>query len=94
MRVAVAGIRTESSTFSPLPTGTEDFRVLRGPGLLADPHFRAVRELAAYDVIPLIHARALPGGPVSAGAYARFREEFLAGRSRPGGRKGRRNVGL
>lgn len=79
MRIATAGIHTESSTFSPLPTRLDDFRILRGQELPADPHFRALAELADFEVIPLVHARALPGGPVTAAAYELLRSEFLEG---------------
>ncbi|APG94641.1 M81 family metallopeptidase [Sinorhizobium americanum] len=69
MRIAVGGIHTECSTYSPVLMSVEDFRVLRGEELLGDKYFSF---LAADDVkhVPLLHARAVPGGPVSRPAYA------------------------
>lgn len=77
MRVAVGGIHTESSTFNPVPTTASDFRVLRGATLLADPHFS---QLANYpwQWLPTLHARAIPGGPVTREVYDAFLEEHLA----------------
>jgi microcystin degradation protein MlrC len=75
MRVAIGGIASESCSFSPLPTRREDFQILEGDALLAQYPF-----LAAYDdvtFVPLYRARAMPGGPVDAGAYEAFRQAFL-----------------
>lgn len=75
MRIAIGGIASESCTFSPLPTRREDFQVLEGDALLAQHPY-----LAAYDdvaFVPLFRARAMPGGPVDADAYAGFRQAFL-----------------
>ena len=77
MRIALGGIHTESNTFNPVATRGEDFRVLRGNALLSDPGFAALATLDDHEVLPLLYARALPGGPVEAGAYAAFKAEFL-----------------
>lgn len=76
MRIAVGGLHTESSTYNPVLTERGDFRQLRGATLLSDPYFRW---LAEYDAmfLPILHARALPGGPVTANAYVAFKAEFL-----------------
>jgi microcystin degradation protein MlrC len=82
MRIAIGGIASESCTFSPLPTRRADFQVAEDDALLAQYPF-----LAAYgDVtfVPLYQARAMPGGPVEAGAYEAFRATFLD-RLRAGG---------
>ncbi|APG88547.1 MlrC C-terminus family (plasmid) [Sinorhizobium americanum CCGM7] len=78
MRIAVGGIHTECSTYSPVLMSVEDFRVLRGEELLGDKYFSF---LAADDVkhVPLLHARAVPGGPVSRPAYEALKAEFLEG---------------
>ncbi|WP_037417140.1 M81 family metallopeptidase [Sinorhizobium sp. CCBAU 05631] len=78
MRIAVGGIHTECSTYSPVLMSVEDFRVLRGEELLRADNFSF---LDAEDVehVPLLHARAVPGGPVSRPAYVAFKAEFLEG---------------
>ncbi len=78
MRIAVAGLHTESSTGNPVLTGAGDFRQLRGAGLMADPYFAFLADYPA-TFLPLLHARALPGGPVEAGAWQAFTAEILQG---------------
>src|SRR5438270_7742250 len=63
----------ESSIFSPHRSGPADFTVLRGPDLLA-----------RYDVLPsgvewlpLVHARALPGGAVERDFHDTLKRELL-----------------
>lgn len=75
-RIAVGGIHTECSTYSPVLMTAEDFRVLRGPVLPASEDF-AFLPREDVTLLPLFHARAVPGGPVAAATYARFRSEFL-----------------
>lgn len=74
MRIAIGGISTESCTFSPLPTRADEFMLLRGEDCLARYPF--LKDLNA-TFIPLLFARAMPGGPVEASAYAAFKAEFL-----------------
>lgn len=76
MRIAVGGIHTECSTYSPVLMTVEDFRVLRGEDLLRAEYFDFL-EAEGIGHIPLLHARAVPGGPVSRAAYDVFRAEFL-----------------
>ncbi|MCA1367045.1 M81 family metallopeptidase [Bradyrhizobium sp. BRP14] len=76
MRIAVGGIHTECSTYSPVLMTVEDFRVLRGEDLLRAEYFDFL-EAEGIEHIPLLHARAVPGGPVSRAAYDVFRAEFL-----------------
>lgn len=77
MRIAIAGIATESCTFSPLPTHLQDFRITRE----ADAAFRELYPfLGKYpdiDFIGTITAKALPGGPVEAAAYEAIKNELL-----------------
>ena len=77
MRIAIGGIATESCTFSPLPTRLEDFRLTRAD----DPHFAELYPfLPKYsddEFIGAITAKAMPGGPVEASAYAMLKAELL-----------------
>ncbi|MDK1494508.1 M81 family metallopeptidase [Sinorhizobium sp. 7-81] len=76
MRIAVGGIHTECSTYSPVLMTVEDFRVLRGEELLTAEYFNFL-VADGLEHIPLLHARAVPGGPVSRPAYDAFKVEFL-----------------
>ncbi|HYV23314.1 MAG TPA: M81 family metallopeptidase [Candidatus Bathyarchaeia archaeon] len=72
-RLAIGGIHIESSTFSPHRSGPEDFTVVRGDELLG----RYADLPAAVDWLPLVHARALPGGAVERGFYESIKTELL-----------------
>ncbi len=79
LRIAFGGIHTESSTFNPVPTMVDDFDVLRGDALRQDARYSF---LDAYldngaEFLPLLHAAALPGGPVTRSAYEALKAEFL-----------------
>jgi microcystin degradation protein MlrC len=75
-RIAVGGIHTECSTSSPVLMQRQDFRVLRGDDLLGADYFSFLK---ADDLthLPLLHARAVPGGPVARHTYEAFKAEFL-----------------
>ncbi len=74
-RIAIGGIHIESSTFTPYISGVDDFRILRGQTLLsAYPFLDETREV---EYIPLISARALPGGVVNRAFYEQWRDEFF-----------------
>jgi microcystin degradation protein MlrC len=75
-RIGVGGIHTECSTYSPVLMTTDDFRVLRGSDLPAADYF-AFLPHSDVTLLPLLHARAVPGGPVASPAYADLKEEFL-----------------
>jgi len=77
MRIAVGGIHTECSTYSPVLMAIEDFRVLKGQDLLGAEYFNFLKA-DGIEHLPLLHARAVPGGPVSRVAYDAFKTEFLA----------------
>ncbi len=77
MRVAVGGLHTECSTYNPVLMREADFRVLRGPALLAHPEFQPLDE-APFTWVPLLHARAIAGGPIERATYEAFKAEFLA----------------
>ncbi len=78
MRIAVAGLHTECSTYNPVPMQADAFRVLRGDGLLADAYFAFLRDFPA-QFVPTLYARAVPGGPVARDAYEGFKAEILQG---------------
>ena len=72
-RIAIGGIHIESSTFSPHRSGPADFTVVRGDELLARHH-----DLPGdVDWLPLVHARALPGGAVERDFYESVKTELL-----------------
>ncbi|MGY2896366.1 M81 family metallopeptidase [Deinococcus sp. UYEF24] len=76
MRIAVGGIHTESSTYNPVLTTSAQFTVQRGAALLDQPNFSFLKE-SPHTVLPTLHARALPGGPVEHSAYQELKAEFL-----------------
>jgi microcystin degradation protein MlrC len=74
-RIAIGGMHIESSTFSPHRSGAADFTVTRGDELLS-----RYDDLPSHvEWIPLVHARALPGGAVEPDFYAAIRDELLEG---------------
>ena len=72
-RIAIGGIHIESSTFSPHRSGPADFTVVRGDELLA----RHQDLPGDVDWLPLVHARALPGGAVERDFYESVKTELL-----------------
>jgi microcystin degradation protein MlrC len=77
MKIALGGFAIESCTFSPLLTREKDFQVLRGGRLLAAYPFMS--NYGGVEFVPLVYARALPGGPVEESFYMRVKDEFLRG---------------
>jgi microcystin degradation protein MlrC len=77
MKIALGGFSIESCTFSPLLTREKDFQVLRGGRLLAAYPFMS--NYGGVEFVPLVYARALPGGPVEKSFYTRVKDEFLRG---------------
>jgi microcystin degradation protein MlrC len=79
-RIGIGGIAIESSTFSPLPSTLTDFRLLRGTEMLRRyPFMPDWRFHDREDVtwLPCLYAGAIPGGPVTADAYAAMKGELL-----------------
>jgi len=72
-RVAIGGIHIESSTFSPHRSRPSDFDVRRGDELLA----RYESLPTNVDWLPLVHARALPGGSVERDFYDSVKDELV-----------------
>ncbi|QQR38696.1 M81 family metallopeptidase [Devosia rhizoryzae] len=78
MRIAVAGLHIECSTYNPVLNREADFRVLRGPAMLKDQYFDFLTHFPA-EFITVLHARAIAGGPVERGIYETWKTEILAG---------------
>ncbi len=80
LRIGIGGIAIESSTFSPLTSTEADFTVQRGSEITASyPYFENGTFEGRGDVewFPTFKARSIPGGPVAADTYARFKAELL-----------------
>ncbi|MCB0059305.1 MAG: M81 family metallopeptidase, partial [Caldilineaceae bacterium] len=76
MRIALGGIAIESCTFSPLPSRLSDFTIRRGAEFLDRYPFLA-NYAGRAEFVPLLYARALPGGSVEPEAYAAMKGEYL-----------------
>lgn len=77
--VAICGIHIESSTFATYRTVAADFDISRGVDLLNRYPWLAETWAVPIDWQPVFHARALPGGPITAETYLQFKTEILAG---------------
>lgn len=78
MRIAVAGLHTECSTYNPVIAREADFRVLRGPSMIRDQYFDFLTHFPA-EFITVLHARAIAGGPVESALYQKWKGEILEG---------------
>jgi microcystin degradation protein MlrC len=76
MRIAIGGIHTECCTYSPVLMQVQDFRILRDRDLMEHDYFAFLRR-HAVEFAPLLHARAVPGGPVARHVYDALKAEFL-----------------
>jgi microcystin degradation protein MlrC len=79
-RIGIGGIAIESSTFSPLISTDADFTIQRGKEITDSyPYFEDGTFEGRDDVewFPAFKARAIPGGPVAADTYSRFKAELL-----------------
>src|SRR4051812_9032304 len=73
LRIAIGGVHIESSTFSPHRSTAGDFDVRRGPELL-----ERYEDLPPdIDWLPLVHARALPGGIVERSFFDALEAELI-----------------
>lgn len=77
LRIAVGGVHIESSTFSPYLSTADDFEVTRGDRLLGRYDWLARPWAADVEWVPLVHARALPGGAVEPAAYQAWETEIV-----------------
>ena len=75
MRIGIAGLSCECSTFSPLATGEGDFTVLCGDALPG--RFGFLADFPGIEFIPLLRARALPGGRIERSFYDDFLDRLL-----------------
>lgn len=78
MRIAVAGLHTECSTYNPVLAREADFRVLRGPSMLKDQYFDFLTHFPA-EFVTILHARAIAGGAVERATYDRWKAEIIDG---------------
>lgn len=74
LRVGIGGIHIECSTFTPILTTLDDFAVRRGADLL--DRYAFARD-PSVDWVPLVHARAVPGGPVHPDTYRALKDELV-----------------
>jgi microcystin degradation protein MlrC len=82
MRIAIAGISSESSMFSLGQTGADRFQVLRGQELLAQYRFDqrlGADAIADVEWVPVMRAAGQSGGPIDPEVYDAFVDEILAG---------------
>ncbi|NDZ78323.1 M81 family metallopeptidase [Streptomyces sp. SID10853] len=79
LRIAIGGIGIESSTFCPHRSTVADFRQTRGQDLLDRYTWtQPASDLGAHvEWVPLLHATALPGGPVEAESYLQLKDELV-----------------
>jgi len=79
-RIGIGGIAIESSTFSPLPSTTDNFWILRGDEIAASyPYFENGTFEGRDDVTWLgtLKARSIPGGPVERASYDAMKGELI-----------------
>eukprot|EP01044_Picomonas_judraskeda_P004982 COSAG03_NODE_452_length_7787_cov_30.352107_4_plen_205_part_00 len=85
MRIFVAGLSTETNTFTPMPTTRDDFRIYNpGPGsegkTKPHPAYTILHRRAPKDGIVVLEglsASAPPSGTVRQDTYEEFRDEIL-----------------
>lgn len=84
MKVFAGGISTETNTFSPMPTGLADFKIIRATDTdqteikpVMDM-FRRKSAERGYDFVLGLHAGAQPAGITTRPTYEQLRDEMLA----------------
>lgn len=87
MRIFAAGIATETNTFAPLPTGMEDFQILRREDMLAGRIDHPSLDLSAvwgkaaqaqgHELVCGLTAWAQPSGITLKATYESLRDEML-----------------
>jgi len=78
LRIGIAGIAIESSTFSPHRTRLPDFTVTRDEALLARYSWIGAPWCADVEWVPLLHAVSLPGGAVEPSVYDALEAEIVS----------------
>lgn len=83
MRVFAGGIATETNTFSPMPTGLRDYKIVR-PGdeveegtMPAFEQFRLGAAARSWEYVFGLYASAQPAGLTTRSAYESLRDELL-----------------
>lgn len=82
-RVLVGGFHHESDTFNPIITNKDDIVVNRGESLLNNKNKNSITGIISklkgnnFEVIPSLHARAVPNGIWDKDYYSQLKEEFL-----------------
>lgn len=74
-RIAIGGLHTECSSYSPLEQALNDFTRLSGQALIDAVPFDFASE--GIEAIPLFQDRAVPGGPVATATFAKQRTDFM-----------------
>ena len=69
MKIAICGIGSENCTFSPDRLGRDAFRLHVGIELQKRFPFIDAPDFIDLDIVPLVMARALPGGPIRVETY-------------------------
>ncbi|PHP65307.1 microcystin LR degradation protein MlrC-like protein [Zhengella mangrovi] len=96
MKVFIAGLSTETNSFSPLPTGYLSFAEagIRHGDATAYPKeyftaplhiWRAAAQLRGWEVVESLSAHAQPAGPTVRKVYEDFRDEIITDLTRCGG---------
>lgn len=95
MKVLIAGLATETNSFSPIPTGRMSYEETfltrhatdESPNLFSAPlhEWRRAAEARGWQVVESLSAFAQPAGPTVRAVYEEFRDEILAdvGKARP-----------
>nr|HPQ42533.1 M81 family metallopeptidase [bacterium] len=74
-RIGIAGFSCECSTFSPLLSRRDDFRITSGRALLERyPFLERYRDV---EIVPFIFAGAIPGGIIERSFYEQFKQQLL-----------------
>jgi len=75
MKIGIGGLHIESCTFSPLLSMEKDFTILQEEQLLGSyPFLNSYNDIST---VPILYARAIPGGPMEPLFYRRFKRDFL-----------------
>jgi len=86
MKIFLASVATETNTFSPMPTGLQDFDIIRPADYTADRAaevgdleiFRQLAAAGGHDFVFSLAAGAQPAGLTVRHVYEGLRDEFLA----------------
>ena len=95
MRLFIAGLTTETNSFSPMPTGRASFEeggIFHGDATQRDVEYwtaalhiwREMAEALGWEVVESLCAAAQPGGPTVKPLFEEFRDEILGDLGRAG----------